>query len=65
MNEAIEVLKLNVEAYPRIGKCVDDLGEAYLVSGNKEKAIENYQRALAIEPTSENAKQALKKLTVQ
>jgi predicted negative regulator of RcsB-dependent stress response len=36
------------------------LGEAYLVRGDKDKAIENYQRALAIDPTMESAKQALK-----
>jgi len=65
VNEAIEVLKLNVEAYPQSANVYDSLGEAYMISGDKEKAIENYKRALAIDPTMENAKQALKKLTGQ
>jgi len=65
VNEAIEVLKLNVEAYPQSANVYDSLGEAYMVRGDKEKAIENYQRALAIDPTMESAKQALVKLTGQ
>ena len=65
VNEAIAVLKLNVEAYPQSANAYDSLGEAYLVSGDKEKAIENYKRALAIDPTMESAKRALQMLTGQ
>jgi hypothetical protein len=36
-----------------------------MLSGDKEKAIENYRKALTIDPTMESAKQALKKLTGQ
>jgi FKBP-type peptidyl-prolyl cis-trans isomerase len=65
VNEAIEVLKLNVEAYPQSANVYDSLAEAYLLSGNKEKAIENYRKALTIDPTLESAKEALKVLTGQ
>jgi peptidylprolyl isomerase len=65
VNEAIEVLKLNVEAYPKSANVYDSLGEAYVMAGNKEKAIENYTKALSLDPTSENAKLMLKKLTGQ
>jgi peptidylprolyl isomerase len=65
VNEAIEVLKLNVEAYPQSANVYDSLGEAYMLSGNKDKAIENYRKALAIDPTMASAKQALRRLTGQ
>ena len=65
VNEAIEVLKLNVAAYPQSANVYDSLGEAYMVRGDKEKAIENYQKALALDPTMESAKQALIKLKAQ
>jgi hypothetical protein len=65
VNEAVEVFKLNVEAFPQSANAYDSLGEAYMLGGNKEKAIENYQKALALDPSMESAKQALKKLTGQ
>lgn len=65
VNEAIAVLKLNVEAYPQSANVYDSLAEAYLISGDREKAIENYRKALAIDPTMDSPKKALKMLTGQ
>jgi tetratricopeptide (TPR) repeat protein len=65
VNEAIEVFKLNVEAYPQSANVFDSLGEAYMVRGDREKAIESYKSALAIDPTMESARRALKTLTGQ
>jgi tetratricopeptide (TPR) repeat protein len=62
--EAIEVFKLNVEAFPKSGNVYDSLGEAYLVDGNEKLAIENYKKSLEIDPTNTNAKNVLKKLGI-
>jgi len=40
----------------------DSLGEAYIVEGNNELAIINYEKALALEPDFTSAIDALKKL---
>jgi len=41
--EAIRVLQLNVEVYPRSGNIYDSLAEAYMDDGNKSLAIANYE----------------------
>lgn len=64
VTEAIEVFKLNVEAFPKSGNVYDSLGEAYLVDGNEKLAIENYRKSLEIDPTNTNAKNVLRKLAV-
>ena len=55
-NEAIEIFKLNV---------YDSLGEAYMKQGEKELAIENYQKSLELNPNNQNGKDMLKKLGVK
>lgn len=42
---AIGVFKTNIELYPEVANCYDSLGEAYMLSGNKEEAIRYYQKA--------------------
>jgi CubicO group peptidase (beta-lactamase class C family) len=64
VTEAIEIFKLNVEAFPKSGNAYDSLGEAYLVDGNEKLAIENYKKSLELDPTNTNAKNVLKKLGV-
>lgn len=62
LNDAIEVLKLNVQLYPASANVYDSLGEAYLKAGNHQKAIENYTRCLQLQPGNEQAKKQLKLL---
>jgi hypothetical protein len=38
MPDAIEILKLNVEAFPSSWNVYDGLGEAFMKNGNKELA---------------------------
>ena len=63
--EAIEILKLNVEAYPSSANAYDSLGEAYFVSGNTPQAIQNYEKSLSLDPANTNAAMMLKKLKSQ
>jgi tetratricopeptide (TPR) repeat protein len=63
MNDAaIEVFKLNTQVYPGSANPYDSLGEAYMVSGIDELAIESFEKALSINPDMYSAIDALKKL---
>ncbi len=62
VKDAIEIFKLNVEAFPRAFNTYDSLGEAYVKIGNKELAIQNYKKSLELNPNHTGATEALKKL---
>jgi hypothetical protein len=62
LDDAIEIFKLNTEAYPKSSNVWDSLGEAYMNKGNKELAIKNYEKSLELDPSNTNAVQMLKKL---
>lgn len=59
---AIEIFKLNVEAYPESANAYDSLGEAYMKNGEKSLAIDNYRKSLELDPDSENAVKMLERL---
>lgn len=63
MREAIEVFKLNVESHPYSANVYDSLGEAYLHNGDTQLAIDNYRKALEVDPQLESARNALRELT--
>ena len=60
--EAIELFKLNVSAYPESANTYDSLGEAYMMIGEVELAIENYSKSLELDPDNKNAIEKLKQL---
>jgi len=62
LTDAIEILKLNVEAFPDSANPYDSLGEAYMTHGDKELAITNYKKSLELNPQNTNAEQMLQKL---
>jgi tetratricopeptide (TPR) repeat protein len=62
VNEAIEVFKLNTEAFPASSNVYDSLGEAYMIKGDKELAIKNYQKSVELNPQNTNGLEMLKKL---
>jgi tetratricopeptide (TPR) repeat protein len=60
--QAIEIFKLNVEAYPTSANAYDSLGEAYMLSGNKEMAIKFYEKSVELNPNNQSGIEALRKL---
>jgi 3-oxoadipate enol-lactonase len=60
--EAIELFKLNVLAYPESANTYDSLGEAYMINGDKELAIQNYNKSLELNPDNKNALEKLKQM---
>ena len=45
---AVEIMKLNVDAYPESPNAHDSLADAYLANGQKELAMENAKKALEL-----------------
>jgi CubicO group peptidase (beta-lactamase class C family) len=62
LKEALEIFKLNVEAYPQGFNTYDSLGEAYMMNGNIELAIQNYKKSLELNPQNTGAVDMLKRL---
>jgi len=60
--DAIAILKLNVEEYPKSGNVYDSLAEAYAKDGQKQQAIANYRKSLELDPENQNAANKLKEL---
>ena len=54
-----EHLEVNVLNYPDSWGAHHSLGEAYMVRGGKELAIESYERSVELNPYNENGKTQL------
>lgn len=42
---AIGIFRTNIKLFPEVANCYDSLGEAYMLSGNREEAIQLYRKA--------------------
>ncbi|HSE25774.1 MAG TPA: serine hydrolase [Pyrinomonadaceae bacterium] len=62
LEEAIALLKLNVEFYPTSWNVYDSLAEMYMTNGDKDLAIANYKKSLELNPGNTNGVEMLKKL---
>jgi CubicO group peptidase (beta-lactamase class C family) len=62
VSDAVQVFERNVKQYPQSSNVYDSLGEAYMKAGEKEKAIQNYEKSLELNPKNDNARERLKKL---
>ena len=62
LQEAIEIFKINARLSPEVAGAFLSLGQAYAATGQNDLAIENYEKALKLNPKNENARKALEKL---
>jgi CubicO group peptidase (beta-lactamase class C family) len=60
--DAITVFQRNVQEFPASSNVYDSLGEAYVVAGQKDLAIANYEKSLQLNPKNQNAVEHLKEL---
>jgi uncharacterized protein len=59
LETAIEVFKLNIEAYPNHFDPYDSFAEALMMQGNYDFALENYRQSLRLNPENLNAARAV------
>lgn len=62
LGKAIECLKLNVSNYPTSYNAYFRLAGAYAAKGEKQLAIDNYERSLELNPDNHDAKAGLEKV---
>ncbi|HKP73283.1 MAG TPA: tetratricopeptide repeat protein, partial [Pyrinomonadaceae bacterium] len=62
IKEAIEIFKLNAEAYPQAANTYDSLGEAYMLAGERELALQSYKKSVELNPQNTNAATIIKNL---
>ncbi len=62
IDEAIEIFRFNCKTYPESWNTYDSLGEAYMITGERDHAILNYEKSIELNPASVNGKRMLEKL---
>lgn len=62
IDEAIAVLRKNVDSFPKQYNTYYSLAEGYLSADKKELAIQNYQKSLDLNPNNQRAIKKLKEL---
>jgi len=62
---AVQVFQLNAQEFPQSPNVWDSLAEAYMKSGDRKNAEQNYEKSLVLDPHNENAKEMLKKIREQ
>ncbi len=61
--QAIKVFKLNVDYFPESFNVYDHIAEAYLLINDKENAILNYKKSLALYPKKSKCDWPIKKMS--
>ena len=64
-DDAIGILTMATQRYPKSANTWDSLGEAYALKGDKKNAITNFKKSLSLNPnagTKANSEKYLKQL---
>jgi len=62
---ALCILKVNVDLFPESSNVYDSYGEALMVSGQIDLAIQNYRKSLELNPANQNARGVIERLMAQ
>jgi CubicO group peptidase (beta-lactamase class C family) len=62
LQDALEVMKLAVQEYPEYWNAYDTLAEVYMILGERQLAIQNYEKAVELNPENRSAIENLKTL---
>ncbi len=62
LDAAVRLFELNAESYPSSFNVWDSLAESYMNRGEDAKAIEHYEKSLAINPANQNAHDMIAKI---
>ncbi len=62
VDEAIELFKLNVQAFPESWNAYDSLAEGYMTRGDRALAIANYEKSLVLNPDNTGGHQRIEEL---
>ena len=62
LESALYVFEKNAVLFPTSANVYDSLGEALSIAGSRERAIESYRKAIALDPTNADARTKLKEL---
>jgi hypothetical protein len=60
--DAVAIFRLNAEQFPESANAWDSLGEGYLAAGDRERAIESYEKSLELDPGNQNAVEKLRQI---
>ncbi len=63
--KAEQLFLLNIKFYPKSFNVYDSIGDLYELKGEREKAIENYKKAIKLNPKSAYTKEKLEELENQ
>lgn len=64
VEEAAQIFKLNIDAFPKSSNAFDSYGEALMSLGKNDLAVENYKKSVELNPANQNGVDMLKKLGV-